>query len=1292
MATITGTGGDDTLTQNANEDDIVDGLAGSDTLDLSGMAEAAFLNLKLTTAYQIGPNQGRDQILSIENAFGTAFDDRFYGSIHGSRFEGRDGDDRLFGDQSADEIYGGPGNDRIGGGAFADMLYGGAGADNITGDDGNDQIFGGTDNDRLDGGDGQDAIEGGAGIDVIYGRAGFDILTGGSDRDLIYGGTDADTLNGEGGNDFLGGGDGNDTLNGGDGNDRLRGDSGNDTLYGGEGNNRMTGEAGADMIYGGSFFDFINGGADNDKIYGAGGNDRIAGETGADSIFGGDGKDLITGGDDDDDIFGDAGDDSIQGQDGNDALYAGAGNDFASGGDGDDDVKGGDGDDRLRGDNGNDAVMGGAGNDTISGEAGNDTLDGGAGDDVVRGGDGDDRVIVSAGADTLRGDAGIDTLDFKNGTAFLTFNLSPLTFVGDVAGLGVQSIAGFENVIASNFGSLVEGDDFSNRLTGGEGDDELFGGNGDDTLVSSSRASDTNRLTGGSGRDCFEITITNQTVVIKDFDFQNDLVFLDDPAVVGSIFYYVSGPDRFQIGDLTLVFEGLDVVADLHASDFSDISCEDYWAMTIDITTLSPNQGFVVKGGGSNDDFGESVSSGDINGDGLSDIAFGARDLTSGSDYFNSIQGETYIIFGDKSTPGTLDDAGRRVINAGSFDPDTGFVFQGNFDGGADDSAFVDLNGDGFDDLTVGNDSVLAHNDPPVGQRESGEIHTLFGGDQTFGTGDGNGRAVVREDQVDAASGFIATGSAQEAAFGKPVANIGDINGDGIADLGVGERNNSDRGDRSGQAVFVFGQRGGFGVEAEGARYVDTRFLEPDEGSVVRGERLLDQAGGSVSKAGDFNGDGIDDVIVGAPNARPSNDTDFVPGRAYIIYGSTDPIGTPNADGLIGYNLAGLFHFRGVVIEGGAHRDFLGQNIAGGGDINGDGYTDAAFVSSTPIDAAGVERDSAVQIVFGGPGEHGDRDDNNRDVVDTGAMSAAQGVTIYAAHAGDDINSVAFTDFNGDGLSDIVIGATGRVPATDTLNGVVYIVFGTETGFGTLDADGRAIVELADLSVGEGVRILAESDGEALGGDVTGVTDFNGDGFGDIAIGDSRSSIDFYSQGSGYVVYGGLFGTDETAVTETGTAGADQLIGSPSDDVINGAGGGDVIKTGRGDDQITIGDDAYFRIDGGTGFDALLIGGLGLFTLEAAQIAIRNIDRFDLSGGGDDTLSILSDLAVLNMSGQSNSLFVTGDTGDGVELATDFAAGATGQDALGTGVLFDAYISGNATVWVEQGVMVDVLV
>jgi len=283
---------------------------------------------------------------------------------------------------------------------------------------------------------------------------------------------------------------------------------------------------------------------------------------------------------------------------------------------------------------------------------------------------------------------------------------------------------------------------------------------------------------------------------------------------------------------------------------------------TIDLTTLSPANGFMIQGDRAGDRAGWSVSAaGDVNGDGLADLIIGApRGDNGGTD-----AGEAYVVFGKTTGFGA-------VLDLASLTPSDGFIIQGDTlidQAGISVSSAGDVNGDGFDDLIVG---APGGDD---GGPNSGEAYVVFGKASGFGT--------IDLTNLSAANGFIIQGDADADQTGWSVAAAGDVNGDGFDDLIVGAPMGDNGGIDAGEAYVLFGKASGFGQVVGASRVIDLTNLTFPDGFIIQGDVLGDQAGWSVSAAGDINNDGFADLIVGAPMGDDGGNN---AGEAYVIFGS----------------------------------------------------------------------------------------------------------------------------------------------------------------------------------------------------------------------------------------------------------------------------------------------------------------------------------------------------------------------------------------------------------------------
>ena len=617
-------------------------------------------------------------------------------------------------------------------------------------------------------------------------------------------------------------------------------------------------------------------------------------------------------------------------------------------------------DDILAGDANLNTLDGLGGNDFIFGLGGNDTLTGGPGDDFIDGGDG-----------------ALDTVDYSSSTSGVTVDLAAGT-ASDGFG-GTDTLVGIEAVVGSDFDDTLTGDAGNNVLDGGDGNDTIDGGAGDDTLD------------GGDGNDIAQ--------------FSGNLADYTITALVGAVEVTDTAP-------LTAGDDGTDTLTGIEVLRFADGDIT--LPLIIDLTTLSAAEGFIIQAdaaGGAGERAGYSVAAaGDVNGDGFDDLIVGApRGDDGGTD-----AGEAYVIFGTASGFGT-DVGGRQVLDLTTLSVAEGFIIQGDATddlAGLSVSSAGDVNGDGFDDLIVG----AFFND--TGGLDTGKAYVIFGAASGFGTDVGS-RQVIDLTTLSAAEGFIIQGDAVGDQMGASVSSAGDVNGDGFDDLIVGAILGDDGGGNAGEAYVVFGTASGFGTDVGGRQVIDLTTLSAAEGFIIQGDATGDYAGASLSAAGDVNGDGFDDLIVGASGADPNGDDRA--GEAYVVFGTASGFGT-DVGGRQVIDLTTLSAAEGFIIQGDAAGDLAGRSVSSAGDVNGDGFDD--LIVGAPYGDDGGGNAGEAYVVFGTASGFGTNVGGRR-VIDLTSLSADEGFIIQGDAAGDaaGLSVASAGDVNGDGFDDLIVGA-----------------------------------------------------------------------------------------------------------------------------------------------------------------------------------------------------------------------------------------------------------------------------
>ena len=803
-------------------------------------------------------------------------------------------------------------------------------------------------------------------------------------------------------------------------------------------------------------------------------------------------------------------------------------------------------------------------------------------------GDGIDDLIISSPEENLGSDPGEAYVVFGNASGFdATLDL------GDLDGTNGFQLNGIDNSDRTGFSISAAGD---------------VNGDGIGDLIIGAPFADPNGLSSGESYVVFGTSSGFATTLALSSLGGTTGFRIDGVSSGDSSGRSVSGAgdvngDGFD--DLLIGAYGSDVTASGAGVTYLVFGKASGFGTSLALSSLDGTSGLRFDGISQNDNSGKSVSgAGDVNGDGFEDVIIGV-DIRP----FFSSSGGAYVVFGGPSFGASLD--------LSTLDGTTGFRINkvGDYDGVAQSVGGAgDVNGDGLADIVIGSPDAY-----PAGS-SSGATYVVFGA-ATFSS-------TLDLSTLDGTNGFVLNGVTSFDDSGQSV-GIGDVNGDGYDDVIVGAPDGDATASNAGETYVVFGKASSF------AATIELSSLNGSTGFRIDGVSDSDDSGYGVSAAGDINGDGIDDLIIGAPrgDAIASN-----AGETYVVFGKTSGFGSTLA-------LSSLDETTGFRVDGIGISDLSGITVSAGGDINGDGIGD--LIIGAPYADTNDVNSGATYVVFGGS------------AVGSGGslqLSALNGSDGFVLNGTDNIDNAGRAvssagDLNGDGYDDLLIGAPyGDGAATN--GGEAYVVFGKASGF-------TASLELSALDGTDGFRLDGVSGSDLAGRAASVAGDVNGDGFDDLIIGALYGDAGGSNSGESYVVFGGVFGgsvdflgTTGADTLSAGTSAAETFVAGRGNDTLTGGGGADVLRGGEGDDILGVSDATFLRIDGGTDAsggvgDTLRFDGTNLaIDLTAIKdLKVQNIERIDMTGAGTNSLTLsLSD--VLNISETSNTLTLLGGTGE----------------------------------------------
>ena len=587
------------------------------------------------------------------------------------------------------------------------------------------------------------------------------------------------------------------------------------------------------------------------------------------------------------------------------------------------------------------------------------------------------------------------------------------------------------------------------------------------------------------------------------------------------------------------------------------------FAAVINLADLTADEAVVLVAASSATATGGSLAPlGDINGDGFNDFIVGAwRD-----NIYTGAGSQAFVIFGQEGgLPSSITLANLNGTDGFSVTSTTGGLF------GYSVSNAGDLNGDGLADFVIG-----ARNSQ-TGGRLSGSVYVVFGSESGF-------PAVLPIESLNGTNGFKIESNLDLGRAGRSVTALGDINGDGLDDIAISAPYANDF---KGAVYVVFGSASGFDP------LINLNQIDGTNGFLIDGVMSQQFLGHQISGGHDVNDDGVNDILIGAPNNFFGQSANPRLGEAFVVFGRDD-----DSFGAV-LNVGDLNGTDGYRIRTGVN-DRAGSSVSMTGDINGDGIADMVIGSSY----GPVARNGLAYVVFGHGGAQGD--------LNLTSLDGTNGFKIIGGSYGDQLGaSVSIIgDIDGDGFDDLLIGADGN----DYLDGGL----GADAMTGGVGNDVYIVDDAADTPVelaGEGYDIVRIANSWTLGDNIEGLE----------------------LQGSGDVN-----GTGNTLANNIqGNSGSNRLDGGAGVDTLNGNDGDDVIIGGLGNDLLR----------GGTGADSFIVAHLFGSVLETDQVydfSTAEGDIIDLSGidaiagGADDAFALVG--AFNKQAGQMTLSFASGIT------------------------------------------------